>query len=83
MTKTLSRDLAPYNITVNSITPGQITSRPDTLSGEAHKRIEAMIPLGRLGHVDDIANAVLFFASPMSSYITGATLDVNGGLLKR
>jgi 3-oxoacyl-[acyl-carrier protein] reductase len=83
MTKTLARDLAPYNITVNSITPGQIDSRGDMLSGEARQRIENMIPLGRLGHVDDIANAALFLASPMSSYITGATLDVNGGLLKR
>ena len=82
MTKTLSRDLAPYNITVNSITPGQIESR-DTLSDELRQRIEAMIPLGQLGHVDDIAFAALFLASPMARYITGATLDVNGGLLKR
>jgi NAD(P)-dependent dehydrogenase (short-subunit alcohol dehydrogenase family) len=83
MTKTLARDLAPYNITVNSITPGQIDSRGDMLSEESRKRIEAMIPLGRLGHVDDIAYAALFLASPMASYITGTTLDVNGGLLKR
>ena len=83
MTKTLSRDLAPYNVTVNSITPGQIDSRGDMLSDEARQRIEAMIPLGRLGHVDDIAYAALFLASPMASYITGFTLDVNGGLLKR
>jgi NAD(P)-dependent dehydrogenase (short-subunit alcohol dehydrogenase family) len=83
MTKTLSRDFAPYNITVNSITPGQIDSRGDMLSSESRQRIEAMIPLGRLGHVDDIAYAALFLASPMAAYITGATLDVNGGLLKR
>ncbi len=83
MTKTLARDLAPYNITVNSITPGQIDSRTDMLNDESRQRIEAMIPLGRLGHVDDIAFAALFLASPMASYITGTTLDVNGGLLKR
>lgn len=83
MTKTLARDFAPYNITVNSITPGQIDSRGDMISGEARQRIEAMIPLGKLGHVDDIAYAALFLASPMSRYITGTTLDVNGGLLKR
>jgi NAD(P)-dependent dehydrogenase (short-subunit alcohol dehydrogenase family) len=83
MTKTLARDLAPYNITVNSITPGQIDSRGDMMSAEARQRIEAMIPLGRLGHVDDIAYAALFLASPMAAYITGTTLDVNGGLLKR
>lgn len=83
MTKTLARDLAPYNITVNAITPGQIDSRPNMLSDEARRRIEAMIPLGKLGHVDDIAYAALFLASPMARYITGLTLDVNGGLLKR
>jgi 3-oxoacyl-[acyl-carrier protein] reductase len=83
MTKTLARDLAPYNITVNAITPGQIASRPDMLSDEARRRIEAMIPLGHLGHVNDIAYAALFLASPMAAYITGTTLDVNGGLLKR
>ena len=83
MTKTLARDLASYNITVNTITPGQIESRADMLTDESRQRIEAMIPLGRLGHVDDIAYAALFLASPMASYITGFTLDVNGGLLKR
>jgi NAD(P)-dependent dehydrogenase (short-subunit alcohol dehydrogenase family) len=83
MTKTLARDLAPYNITVNSITPGQIDSRADMLNDESRQHLEAMIPLGRLGHVDDIAYAGLFLASPMASYITGTTLDVNGGLLKR
>lgn len=83
MTKTLSRDLAPYNVTVNSIAPGQIDSRGDTMPAETRKRLESMIPLGRLGHVDDIAYAALFLASPMGAYITGFTLDVNGGLLKR
>jgi len=83
MTKTLARDLAPYNITVNSITPGQIDSRADLLTEESRQRIQAMIPLGRIGHVDDIAYAAIFLASPMASYITGATLDVNGGILKR
>jgi 3-oxoacyl-[acyl-carrier protein] reductase len=83
MTKTLARDLAPYNITVNAITPGQIDSREDLMSDELRQRVEAMIPLGKLGHVDDIAYAALFLASPMARYITGFTLDVNGGLIKR
>jgi 3-oxoacyl-[acyl-carrier protein] reductase len=83
MTKTLARDLAPYDITVNAITPGQIDSRDDLISDEARRQVEAMIPLGTLGHVDDIAYAALFLASPMARYITGFTLDVNGGLLKR
>jgi len=83
MTKTLARDLAPYNVTVNSITPGQIDSRAGMISDEARGSLESMIPLGRLGHPNDIAYAALFLASPMAAYITGATLDVNGGLLKR
>jgi NAD(P)-dependent dehydrogenase (short-subunit alcohol dehydrogenase family) len=50
---------------------------------EARQRLEAAIPLGRLGTPDDVAYAILFLASEEASYITGATLDVNGGLLKR
>jgi 3-oxoacyl-[acyl-carrier protein] reductase len=83
MTKTLARDLAPDNVTVNAIAPGQIDTRPDMLSSEAHQRIVDLIPLGRLGEPDEIAYAVLFLASPLGSYVTGATIDVNGGLLKR
>ena len=83
MTKTLARDLAPYNVTVNSIAPGQIDTRPDLIAADARARLEAQIPLGRLGDPTDIAYAALFLASPMAAYITGATLDVNGGLLKR
>jgi 3-oxoacyl-[acyl-carrier protein] reductase len=83
MTKTLARDLAPYAITVNSITPGQIDSRPDLLTPETRATLEQAIPLGKIGHPSDIAFAALFLASPMAAYITGTTLDVNGGLLKR
>jgi 3-oxoacyl-[acyl-carrier protein] reductase len=83
LTKTLARDLAPYNVTVNAIAPGQIDTRPDLLTAEERERIVAQIPLGRLGDPYDIANAVLFLASAMGSYITGATVDVNGGILKR
>ena len=82
MTKTLSRDLAPAGITVNAITPGVIETSSD-LSPEASQRINEMVPLGRIGVPEDIAHAALFLASPMASYITGATIDVNGGLLKR
>lgn len=83
MTKTLARDLAPHNITVNAIAPGQIDTRPDFLTEEQRQHLEALIPLGRLGRPEEIAYPVLFLASPMGSYITGATLDVNGGILKR
>jgi 3-oxoacyl-[acyl-carrier protein] reductase len=83
MTKTLARDLAPYNITVNAIAPGQIDADPNLLTAEARQRVLKMIPLGRLGEPQEIAYATLFLASPMAAYITGATIDVNGGILKR
>ncbi|MBI1881826.1 MAG: 3-oxoacyl-ACP reductase FabG [Chloroflexi bacterium] len=83
MTKTLARDLAPYGITVNAIAPGHIDADPNLLTPEARQRIIQMIPLGRLGEPEEIAYAALFLASPMAAYITGATLDVNGGILKR
>lgn len=83
MTKTLARDLAPFEITVNAIAPGQIDADPNLLTPEARQRILTMIPLGRLGEPEEIAYAALFLASPMAAYITGATLDVNGGILKR
>ena len=83
MTKALARDLAPYNITVNAIAPGQIETDMGALSDEARQRVLAMIPLGRLGTPQDIAYTALFLASNAASYITGATLDVNGGILKR
>jgi NAD(P)-dependent dehydrogenase (short-subunit alcohol dehydrogenase family) len=83
MTKTLARDLAPFGITVNAIAPGQIDADPNLLTPEARTRITNIIPLGRLGEPKEIAYAALFLASPMASYITGATLDVNGGILKR
>jgi 3-oxoacyl-[acyl-carrier protein] reductase len=82
-TKTLARDLAPYGVTVNAIAPGQIDADPDLLTPEARQRVIQMIPLGRLGEPREIAYAALFLASPMAAFMTGATLDVNGGILKR
>jgi 3-oxoacyl-[acyl-carrier protein] reductase len=83
MTKTLARDLASDGITVNAVSPGQIDADPDLLTADQRDKVKAMIPLGRLGTPDEIAYAVLFLASPMAAYITGTTLDVNGGILKR
>ncbi len=83
MTKTLARDLAPSSITVNAITPGVIDTNPEGLTPQQRREIESIIPLARLGAPEDIAYAALFLASPMGSYITGATIDVNGGFLKR
>ena len=81
LTKTLARDLAPH-VTVNAITPGQIDADPDLITLEQREKVTAMIPLGRLGEPEEIAYAALFLASPMAAYITGSTLDVNGGIYK-
>jgi 3-oxoacyl-[acyl-carrier protein] reductase len=83
MTKTLARDLAPHGINVNAVSPGQIDADPELLTPEQREHVMSLIPLGRLGEPEEIAYAVLFLASPMADYITGATLDVNGGVLKR
>jgi 3-oxoacyl-[acyl-carrier protein] reductase len=83
-TRTLARDLAPFGVTVNAITPGQIdTGMSDSLPPQQLQAVVAMIPLGRLGRPEEIAAAARFLASDEAGYITGATLDVNGGILKR
>jgi NAD(P)-dependent dehydrogenase (short-subunit alcohol dehydrogenase family) len=83
LAKALARELAPDGIRANAIAPGTIDN--DFTKGRmtpAHKaEIAKKVPLGRLGTSDDIANACLFLASDMSSYITGTVLSVNGGLL--
>ncbi|MEX2562345.1 MAG: SDR family oxidoreductase, partial [Nitriliruptoraceae bacterium] len=74
MTRTLARDVASAGVTVNAIAPGQIDTRPDLLTDEEKDRRRGLVPLGRLGYSEDIANAVLFLASSMADYITGATI---------
>ena len=68
---------------VNSITPGLIQTdiTGDKLTPEIRTDIIKGIPLGRLGDATDVANACLFLASELSAYLTGITLDVNGGML--
>ena len=79
--KALARELGSRNITVNCVAPGFIeTDMTNALAEETRKGLLGQIPLGRLGHVDDIAQAVVFLASPHASYITGSTLHVNGGM---
>jgi NAD(P)-dependent dehydrogenase (short-subunit alcohol dehydrogenase family) len=84
LTRTLARDGAAHGITANAVAPGQIdTGMSRTLTPEALRARTAIIPLGRLGTPEEIGYAVLFLASEEAAYITGATLDVNGGILKR
>ena len=82
LAKALARELAPEGIRVNAIAPGTIDNdfTKGRMTDEIKARIAANVPMGRLGTSEEIANACLFLASDMSSYITGATLDVNGGL---
>lgn len=82
LTKSLARELAPRNVNVNAIAPGFIeTEMTAKLSSEIIENYEKNIPLRKLGKPEDIANAVVFLASDKSSYISGQTLSVNGGLV--
>jgi len=82
LTKTLARQLAPYGINVNAVSPHAIeTEMSAQWSQERRKEIIASIPLGRLGKPEDVAEAVLFLVSDEASFITGEILDVNGGAL--
>jgi 3-oxoacyl-[acyl-carrier protein] reductase len=79
--KSLAREVGSRNITVNCVAPGFIeTDMTRSLAPEQVKRLVENVPLGRLGRVEDIAQAVLFLCSPAAAYITGATLHVNGGM---
>ena len=79
--RSLAREVGSRNITVNCVAPGFIeTDMTRSLAEEQVKKLVENVPLGRLGRVDDIAQAVLFLCSPAASYITGATLHVNGGM---
>jgi 3-oxoacyl-[acyl-carrier protein] reductase len=82
LTKTLARQLAPYGINVNAVSPHAIeTEMSAQWSEERRKEIIASIPLGRLGKPEDVAEAVFFLVSEEASFITGEILDVNGGAL--
>ena len=81
MTRALARELGSRNITVNCIAPGFVdTDMTRKLSDEQTRALLAQVPLGRLGHADEIAAAVVFLATDAASYISGATIHVNGGM---
>ncbi len=81
LTKTVAREYAGRNITVNAVAPGFIqTAMTDVLSEKVKEEMQAAIPLGRFGTADDVADAVLFFVSPGAGYITGQVIHVNGGM---
>ena len=79
LTKSLARELAPFNIRVNAVAPG--VTKTDMIAGLPEEQIAPIIktiPLGRIGEPRDIANAFLFLASDMASYVTGEILSVDG-----
>lgn len=79
MTKSLARELAKDNIRVNAVAPGVTdTDMVAALPEQTRQYITSTIPLGRIGTPQDIANAFLFLASPLASYITGEILSVDG-----
>lgn len=78
--RTAALELAPRNITVNAVLPGNIATEGLAANGTDYiAAMEAAIPLKRLGSVEDIANAALFLASEEAAYITGQTITVDGG----
>lgn len=76
LTKTLAKNSAEYNVTVNSVAPGLIATEMTTTFGYDPETI----PLKRVGTPDEVADVVLFLASDLSRYVTGACIDVNGGM---
>ncbi len=83
LAKAMARELGPDGIRVNSVTPGLIQTdiTGDKLTPDMKARILEGIPLNRLGDARDVANIYLFLASDLSAYVTGAVIDVNGGML--
>jgi 3-oxoacyl-[acyl-carrier protein] reductase len=82
MTKSIAQEVASRNITVNCVAPGFIeTAMTAGLDEGQQERVNAMIPMGRMGTGDEIAAATLYLASQEAAYITGQTIHVNGGMI--
>jgi 3-oxoacyl-[acyl-carrier protein] reductase len=80
LTRVAARELAKQHITVNAIAPGFIdTEMTRSTPADVIDKVLEQIPLGKMGRVEDVVNAVLFLASPRASYITGQVIHVNGG----
>ena len=80
--RAMARELAPDGIRVNAVAPGLIRTdiTGDKLTPEVTAEIVRSVPLGRLGEAADVAGCCVFLASDLSAYVTGATIDVNGGM---
>jgi len=86
--KTLSIEAAPLNISVNTLCPGYIDTKrlEKVFTGDdaqaMRRKLVAEIPMGRIGAVADVANLVAYLVSPLGRYVTGTTIQVDGGLLR-
>ena len=79
-TKALAQEGARYNVTVNALAPGYIdTDMVAAVPADVLQKIVAKIPVGRLGHADEIARGVAFLCSDEAGFVTGSTLSINGG----
>ena len=82
LTKSLARNGAAYEVRANAVAPGLIDTSMTAAAGqEGVKQLKQSVPMGRLGSVDEVIGPIVFLASCKAAYITGATLDINGGLL--
>ena len=79
-TKALAQEGAKFGVTVNAIAPGYIdTDMVAAVPGQVLEKIVAKIPVGRLGHAEEIARGVVFLASEQAGFVTGSTMSINGG----
>ena len=84
LTRAFALELAPCGVTVNALAPSAIDGPAlDRLDAERRQQLARSIPLGRFGDAAEVAAAVVYLASDAASFITGATLDLNGGRLMR
>jgi NAD(P)-dependent dehydrogenase (short-subunit alcohol dehydrogenase family) len=83
LTQVLAQELGPSNIQVNAIAPGAVKTRFSAAlwgTPSITSALEKHTPLGRLGNVDGVVGAALYLASPLSDYVTGAVLPIDGGM---